>query len=90
MGALANYSVLAELPSGQFRHYNKDFQEKILQGLLTDHKWAAQMIEVMRPDFFELSYLEYLCEKYFNYFLEYRCFPTKNLLITSIICAAHL
>lgn len=84
MGALATYSVLSELPAGQFRHYNKDFQEKILQGLLTDHTWAAQMVEVMRHDFFELSYLEYLCEKYFNYFTEYRCFPTKSLLITII------
>ena len=84
MGAVVNYSVLSELPSGQFRHYNKDFQEKILQGLLTDHQWAAQMVEVMRSDFFELSYLEYLCEKYFSYFVEYRCFPTKSLLITII------
>jgi replicative DNA helicase len=84
MGALADYSILDELPAGQFRHYNKDFQEKILQGLLTDHTWSAQMVEIMRPDFFEVSYLEYLCEKYFSYFAEYRCFPTKNLLISII------
>ena len=42
------------------------------------------MVEVMRPDFFELKYLEYLCEKYFNYFVEYRCFPTQSLLISII------
>jgi len=84
MSALANNNILNEIPGGQFRQYNKSFQEKILQGLLTDHQWAAQMVEVMRPDFFELRYLEYLCEKYFKYFTEYRCFPTQALLISII------
>ena len=76
--------ILDHVPSGQFSQYNKPFQEKIFQGLLTDLTWAAQMVEVMRPDFFELRYLEYLCEKYFNYFREYRCFPTQSLLISII------
>jgi replicative DNA helicase len=84
MSALANHNILSEIPGGQFRQYNKSFQEKILQGLLTDSQWAAQMVEVMRPDFFELRYLEYLCDKYFKYFTEYRCFPTQALLITII------
>ena len=68
MSALVSKQILEEIPSGQFAQYNKPFQEKIFQGLLSDHQWAAQMVEVMRPDFFELRYLEYLCEKYFNYF----------------------
>ena len=76
--------LLDSVPSGQFSQYNKNFQEKILQGLLSDKNWAAQMVEVMRPDFFELRYLEYLCEKYFSYFSEYRCFPTQVLLISII------
>jgi replicative DNA helicase len=42
------------------------------------------MVEVMRPDFFELRYLEYLCDKYFKYFVQYRCFPTQALLISII------
>ena len=79
-----NTAILDDLPAGQFAHYNKPFQEKIFQGLLTDLNWAAQMVEVMRPDFFELRYLEYLCDKYFNYFREYRCFPTQSLLISII------
>ena len=61
-------AILDDLPPGQFAQYNKPFQEKIFQGLLTDLNWAAQMVEVMRPDFFELRYLEYLCDQYFNYF----------------------
>jgi len=77
-------ALLDSVPAGQFSQYNKNFQEKILQGLLSDQQWAMQMVEVMRPDFFELRYLEYLCEKYFAYFSEYRCFPTQLLLISII------
>jgi replicative DNA helicase len=82
--AVAKTEILSDIPSGQFSQYNKPFQEKIFQGLLTDLAWSAQMVEVMRPDFFELRYLEYLCEKYFNYFKQYRCFPTQSLLISII------
>jgi len=67
-----------------FHSYGKHFQEKVFQGLLTDHSWASQMLEVMLPDFFELRYLTYLCEKYFGYFTKYRTFPTGNLLITIV------
>lgn len=67
-----------------FQSYGKHFQEKVFQGLLTDHSWASQMLEVMLPDFFELRYLTYLCEKYFTYFTKYRTFPTPNLLITIV------
>ena len=62
------------LASGEnhFKQYGKSFQEKIFQGLLHDHTWAAQMIEVMNPEFFEIKYLNYLTEKYFNYHKKYR------------------
>ena len=36
-----------------FSHYGKTFQEKIFQGLITDHTWAAQILEVMNPEFFD-------------------------------------
>ncbi len=67
-----------------FQSYGRHFQEKVFQGLLTDDSWASQMLEVMLPDFFELRYLTYLCEKYFSYFSKYRTFPTTNLLITIV------
>jgi replicative DNA helicase len=82
--AVTKTEILSDIQAGQFAQYNKPFQEKIFQGLLTDLKWSAQMVEVMRPDFFELRYLEYLCDKYFNYFKQYRCFPTQSLLISII------
>jgi len=67
-----------------FQTYGKHFQEKIFQGLLTDHTWAAQMLEVMHSDFFDLRYLKYLSEKYFAYFAKYRTFPTPQLLISIV------
>ena len=50
-----------------FSQYGKDFQEKIFQCLLNDHRWAAQMHEVMTHEYFELRYLKYLCLRYFEY-----------------------
>lgn len=69
---------------GHFKQYGKSFQEKIFQGLLHDHTWAAQMVEVMDPTFFEIKYLNYLTEKYFGYHKKYRCFPTMSLLVSII------
>ena len=70
--------------SASFGQYGKTFQEKIFQGLLTDHRWASQMFEVMKPDFFEVKFLEYLCSRYFAYYDKYKCFPTMALLVTII------
>ena len=67
-----------------FRHYGKSFQEKIFQGLLTDHAWSTQMAEVMQSSYFDVKYLNYLTGKYFKYFNKYKCFPTLSLLITII------
>ena len=67
-----------------FSKYGKDFQEKIFQALLTDHQWSAQMIEVMQFDYFELKYLQFLCDRFFNFYDKYKNFPTMQLLITII------
>ena len=67
-----------------FGQYGKGFQEKIFQSLLTDKEWAAQMVEVMEPSFFEVRYLEYLSDKFFAYYRKYKCFPTLGLLVTII------
>lgn len=67
-----------------FKQYGKSFQEKIFQSLISDKEWATQMIEVMNPQFFDVGYLEYLCDKLFSYFRKYKCFPTLNLLVTIV------
>ena len=70
--------------STSFSQYGKVFQEKIFQGLLTDHRWASQMFEVMKPDFFDVKSLAYLGAKYFSYYEKYKCFPTMALMLTII------
>ena len=70
--------------SASFGQYGKSFQEKIFQAFITDVKWAAQMIEVMTPEFFEHGYIQYLTKKYFSYYEKYKCFPSLPLLITII------
>ena len=72
------------MSSNYFSKYGKDFQEKIFQSLLNDHNWAGQMFEVMKYDYFELKYLQFLCDRFFGFFEKYRNFPTLQLLITII------
>ena len=67
-----------------FGQYGKQFQEKIFQGLLTDHRWGSQIYEVMIPSFFDVKYLSYLTEIYFSYYGKYKSFPTLPLLLTII------
>ena len=67
-----------------FSKYGKDFQEKIFHSLLTDHAWSAQMVEIMTHEYFELKYLQYLCDRFFGFYLKYKNFPTLNLLVSII------
>jgi replicative DNA helicase len=67
-----------------FGQYGSAFQEKILQGLLSDKRWAEQMIEVFNVEYFELKYLQYLADKYFSYSKKFKEFPTLQLLVTII------
>jgi len=77
---------MSEINPGEalFKQYGKPFQEKIFQGLLTDHAWATQMSEVMKATYFDLRYLAYLSDKYFKYHEKYKTFPTLSLLISII------
>lgn len=65
-----------------FGNFGKSFQEKILQALMCDHQWAAQMMEVVKVDYFDVSYLKYLFSIFSRYHAQYRCFPTLQLLVT--------
>jgi replicative DNA helicase len=67
-----------------FSKYGKTFQEKIFQAFIADSNWAAQMIEIMTPTYFEKDYLKYLTENYFSYYEKYKCFPTLPLLVTIV------
>ena len=67
-----------------FKNYGKRFQEQIFQGLLTDHAWGTQIIEVMKADYFDLKYLAFLTDRYFKHFQRYKCFPTMQLLVSIV------
>jgi len=70
--------------NNHFSKYGRDFQEKIFQSLIVDHQWASQMIEIMTPEYFEIKYLQYLCERFFGFHLKYKNFPTLQLLVSMI------
>jgi len=67
-----------------FGQFGKTFQEKLVQALLTDTKWAEQMMEVIDNGYFEVNYLKFLSDRYFSYAKKYKVFPTLHLLITII------
>jgi replicative DNA helicase len=67
-----------------FGTYGKHFQECVMAGLLTDHRWSEQMMEVFDTEYFELKYLRFLADKYFSYSRKYKVFPTLQLLVTII------
>lgn len=67
-----------------FGTYGKSFQEKIMQALLSDWKFAEQMTEVFDSSYFELKYLQFLADRYFSYSKKYKVFPTLQLLATII------
>lgn len=67
-----------------FGTYGKHFQECVMAGLLSDHRWGEQMMEVFDTDYFELKYLRFLAEKYFAYSKKYKVFPTLPMLVTII------
>lgn len=67
-----------------FGQFGKIFQERFVQAILTDGKFAEQMMEVFVPEYLELNYLKFLTDRYFAYSRKYKVFPTLQLLATII------
>jgi len=67
-----------------FARYGTAFQEKIIQAMLLDHTWSGQMYDVMDSSFFDKKHLQFLCQRFFDYYREYRCFPSLSILVTAI------
>ena len=78
---LENHNKIANT---SFAEWGKSFQEKIIQALLTDRKWAAQFSEVVNIEYFDKNYLKFLADKYFDYYKQYKTFPTLGLLVTIV------
>lgn len=67
-----------------FSAFGKHFQEAVMVCLLTDKKFAEQLVEVFDVSYFELKYLQFLASRYFAYAKKYRDFPSLQLLVTII------
>lgn len=67
-----------------FDQYGTSFQEKIVIALLTDKQWAEQSLDVMKPEYFSLKYLQFLSGRYFDYAKKYRLFPSLEILVTIV------
>lgn len=64
--------------------FGRSFQEKTLQALLLDPRWAEQLMEIFDETYFDVKYLSFLAERYFAYAKRYRVFPTLQLLVTIV------
>lgn len=67
-----------------FAQYGRAFQEKFVQALLGDQRFAEQMQEVFDAGYLEPKYLVFLAEHFFDYAKKYKAFPTLQLLVTII------
>jgi len=67
-----------------FSNFDRHFQEKIVQAMLTDRQWAAQMAEVINLDYFEYAYLRRLTAKYLGYYQKYKEFPSLELFVSVV------
>lgn len=75
---------MTELQNTTFGQFGRNFQEKIMQALLSDRQFAEQMLEVLDVEYFDLKYLIFLSDRYFAYAKKYKVFPTLQLLVTIV------
>lgn len=67
-----------------FGQFGKTFQERFVQAILTDQKFAEQTMEVFKSEYLELKYLSFLTDRYYTYSKKYKVFPTLQMLVTII------
>lgn len=67
-----------------FANFDRHFQEKVVQAMLTDRQWAAQIAEVINLDYFDYAYLRQLTSKYLGYYQKYKEFPSLELFVSVV------
>lgn len=72
-------SANAQLHNGFFA-YGNDYQKKIVQAIMSDHKFAEQMNEVIKVDYFDLAYLKFIVQIIFEYYARYKDFPSHEII----------
>lgn len=60
---------------------DRHFEERIVQALIVDHPFAEQMAETLNIDYFNLDYLRTTAKLIFDYYGQYKTFPSFRLLV---------
>lgn len=68
--------------------FSQDFEEKILQAILSDSHFGEQIFDVLEPAYFDSKYIQELSRIVKKYYEEYKSFPTPSLLQT--ICVEEV
>ncbi len=71
------------VPGSAFKK-GKNFEERLVQALIGDHKFAEQMVEILNVDYFGLEYLRESTRILFNYYERYKAFPSFETFKTII------
>ena len=68
------------MTADSFDNMGRQYQEKVLAAMLTDHAFADQMSDVLEPKYFTFVHLEAVCVAFFRYKEKYKEFPSISLL----------
>ncbi len=72
------------VPGSAFKK-GKNFEERLVQALLGDHKFAEQMVEILNVDYFGLEYLKESAKILFDYYGKYKAFPSFEVFKTIVM-----
>ena len=67
-------------PKDTFSGMGRTYQEKVMQAMISDSLFADQMLDVLNPKFFDVSYLQEIAGKFFDHKRKYKTFPSTDVL----------
>lgn len=67
-----------------FSKFGKQYQDKVLAAILTDHIFADQMSDVIDPKYFTFAHHEAVAQVFFDYRGKYKEFPSNELVQTML------
>lgn len=67
-------------PQDTFARMGRSYQERVMQAMLQDSLFADQMLDVLNPQFFDVTYLQECAEKFFDHKKRFKTFPSADVL----------
>ena len=67
-------------PRDTFASFGQTYQEKVVQAMLQDSLFADQMVDVLKPVMFDVSYLQDITRTFFNHKRTFKTFPSIEVL----------